>query len=118
MDNIADVGIPTIQPSNPNPDLLNFANFLAYELKAMCQPNVQLYRTGNMKSSITTITIDSNCIDIIIAVPYASYTNTKGHMAGWIERTIDRCTRAYASNNQVTNTAGIIGMGEVDVSIL
>ena len=96
-----------------NLDMLNFATELTSELQAMCVPNVQLYRTGNMKASIHPVIIDENYVDIIIATPYASFTNTRGYMAGWIERTVDRVCRAYASNNNVEdlNLTGNITYG-------
>lgn len=89
-------------------DMINLAMFAASELRAMMIPNVQLYRTGNMQGSVTVVAVNDNFIDIIIATDYASYTNTRGKHAGWIERTIDRVCRAYASNNNVENES-IVG---------
>ena len=89
-------------------DMINFAQFAAAELRAMMIPNVQLYRTGNMQSSVTVVTVNDDFIDIIIATDYASYTNTRGKHAGWIDKTIDRVCRAYASNNNVENES-IVG---------
>lgn len=83
--------------------MINLAMFAASELRAMMIPGVQLYKTGNMHGSVTVVTVNDNFIDIIIATDYASFTNTRGRMAGWIERTIDRVCRAYASNNNVEN---------------
>lgn len=84
-------------------DMINLATFAASELRAMMIPNVQLYRTGNMQGSVTVVAVNEDFIDIVIATDYASFTNTRGRMAGWIERTIDRVCRAYASNNNVEN---------------
>lgn len=83
--------------------MVNLANFVASELRAMMIPNVQLYRTGNMQSSVTVVTVNEDFIDIVIATDYASYTNTKGRHAGWVEQTVDRACRAFASNNNVDN---------------
>lgn len=83
--------------------MVNLANFVASELRAMMIPNVQLYKTGNMQSSVTVVNVDEKFIDIIIATDYASFTNTKGKHAGWIEQTLDRACRAYCSNNNVDN---------------
>ena len=88
-----------------NQELLNFANFLCSELRAMCIKGKQLYVTGNMQRSIVTLTINDDNIDIIIATSYASYTNTRGKMAGWVEKTIQRCSRCYAQNNNVDDDA-------------
>lgn len=84
-------------------DMVNVGRFIAAELRAMMIPNVQLYQSGNMRNSVVVVTVNEDFVDIIIATDYASYTNTRGKMAGWIERTIDRCCRAYASNNNTEN---------------
>lgn len=84
-----------------NSDMQNLALMLEAELRAMCVPQKQLYQTGNMKASINTIQVDENFIDVVIATPYASYTNTRGRNMGWIERTVSRVCRAYSSNNNV-----------------
>ena len=84
-------------------DMANLATFIANELRAMMIPNVQLYQSGNMKSSVSVVAVDDNFIDIVIATDYASFTNTKGRHAGWVERTIDRCCRCYSENNDVSN---------------
>lgn len=96
-------------------DLINLANHIASELRAMMIPNVQLYRTGNMKGSVTIVTVDDNFVDIVIATDYASFTNTRGRHAGWVEKTVDRACRAYASNNKVDNAnlTGQIISGEL-----
>ena len=86
-------------------DMLNLASFVANELRTMMIPGKQLYKTGNMRASVTPIVIDENYVDIIIATDYASYTNTRGRMAGWVEKTVDRCCRCYAANNNVDNDA-------------
>ena len=84
-----------------NIDVINFANFVASELRAQMIPNVQLYRTGNMFRSVMVVSVDDQFIDVVIATSYASDTNEKGRNAGWIERVVDRCSRCYSSNNQV-----------------
>lgn len=84
-------------------DMLNLGTFIASELRAMMIPGVQLYKTGNMQGSVTVVAVGEDFIDIVIATDYASYTNTRGKMAGWVERTVDRACRAYASNNNVDN---------------
>ena len=91
-------------------DMVNLATFIATELRAMMIPNVQLYQSGTMKSSVLVVTVNDDFIDIVIATDYAGYTNTKGKHAGWIDRTIDRCCRCYADNNGVSNESlnGII----------
>lgn len=88
-----------------NQELLNFANFLCSELRAMCIKGKQLYVTGNMQRSIVTLAINDDNIDIVIATSYASYTNTRGKMAEWVEKTIRRCARCYAQNNNVDDDA-------------
>ena len=91
-------------------DMANLATFIADELRAMMIPNVQLYQSGNMKSSVAVVAVGDDFIDIVIATDYASFTNTKGRNAGWVERTIDRCCRCYSENNDVSNESleGII----------
>lgn len=89
-------------------DLVNLANFVASELRAMMIPGVQLYRTGNMQGSVNVVAVGEDFIDIVIATDYASFTNTRGRHAGWVEQTIDRVCRAYASNNNVDNES-IVG---------
>ena len=84
-------------------DMANLATFIANELRAMMIPNVQLYQSGNMKSSVAVVAVDDNFIDIVIATDYASFTDTRGRHAGWVERTIDRCCRCYSENNDVSN---------------
>lgn len=84
-----------------NQDVLNFANFLASELRAMCVKGKQLYVTGNMQRSIVSLAINDDNIEVIIATSYASYTDTRGRMAGWVKETIERCSRCYAQNNNV-----------------
>ena len=84
-----------------NYEMINLAAFIASELRAMMIPNVQLYQSGNMKSSVAVVAIEEGYIDIVIATDYASFTNTRGKNAGWINRTIDRCCRCYSENNGV-----------------
>lgn len=85
--------------------MVNLAAFIASELRAMMIPGKQLYQSGNMRSSVYVVTVNDQFIDIIIATDYASNTNTKGRMAGWIEKTVDRACRCYAENNMVDNEA-------------
>lgn len=84
-------------------DIVNYAKFVASELRAMCIKGKQLYVTGNMQRSISVVTVNENFIDIVIATDYASYTNTRGYMQGWINRTVDRASRCFAQNNNVEN---------------
>ena len=84
-----------------NLEMQNLANELANNLRAMCIKGQQLYKTGNMKASIMVVQVDENYCDIVIATPYASFTNTRGKLAGWIERSITNTCRAFASNNNV-----------------
>ena len=84
-------------------DMVNLASFIAGELRAMMIPNIQLYQSGNMKSSVAVVSVNENFIDIVIATDYASFTNTKGKHAGWVEKTVDRCCRCYSENNNVEN---------------
>lgn len=83
--------------------MVNLGSFIANELRAMMIPGVQLYKTGNMQGSVAVVAVNEDFIDIVIATDYASFTNTRGRMAGWVERTVDRACRAYASNNNVDN---------------
>lgn len=84
-------------------EVVNYAKFLAGELRAMCIKGKQLYVTGNMQRSIAVVSVNENFIDIVIATDYASYTDTRGKMRGWIGRTVDRASRCYAQANQVNN---------------
>lgn len=84
-------------------DMVNLGQFVASELRAMMIPGKQLYQSGNMRGSVTVVAVNDEFIDIVIATDYASFTNTRGRMAGWIERTVDRCCRCYAENNNVEN---------------
>ena len=96
-----------------NLDMQNLAILLASELRAMCIEGKQLYISGNMKASIEPIRIEDKYVDIIIATPYASFTNERGRNAGWIEKTVARTCRAFASNNNVEdlNLTGQITYG-------
>lgn len=80
-------------------EMSNLAVVIAIELRAMMKPGIQLYRSGNMKSSVSVVAVDDNYVDIVIATDYASYTNTRGRMAGWIEQVVDRCCRSFSQNN-------------------
>lgn len=84
-------------------DMVNLAQFIANELRAMMIPGVQLYRSGNMRGSVTVVAVSEEFVDIVIATDYASYTNEKGRMAGWVDETVDRCCRCYCENNNVEN---------------
>ena len=86
-------------------DMVNLGQFVASELRAMMIPGKQLYQSGNMRGSVTVVTVNDEFVDIVIATDYASYTDTRGRMAGWIERTVDRCCRCFAENNNVENEA-------------
>ena len=83
-------------------DMVNLAVFIADGLQKMMHPGY-LYVTGNMQASVTVVAVNEDFIDIVIATDYASYTNTRGKTAGWVERTVDRLCRAFASNNDVDN---------------
>lgn len=85
--------------------MVNLAAFVASELRAMMIKDVQLYQSGNMKSNVQIAAVNDDYIDIVIATDYASYTNTRGRMAGWVERTVERCCRCYADNNDVASTS-------------
>ena len=54
--------------------------------------------------------VEEDYVDVVIATDYASYTNSRGRMAGWIDSVVDRVCRAYAGDNGVDNQAisGII----------
>ena len=84
-------------------DMVNLAQFVASELRAVMIPGIQLYKSGNMQRSVAVVNVSEDFIDIIIATDYASFTNTKGRHAGWIEETLDRACRAFCSNNNVDN---------------
>lgn len=92
-----------------NDSLINFATFIASELSKVGVPDKKLYRTGNMMASIVPVVIDENTVDIIIATDYASFTNTRGKWAGWVEQNIERCSRCYADNNDVESFANLTG---------
>lgn len=91
-------------------DMTNLAQFIATELRGMMVKDVQLYKSGKMRRSVVVATVNDEYLDIIIATDYASYTNTRGRMAGWVERTVDRCCRCYSQNNNVESQylSGII----------
>ena len=84
-------------------NLINFANALASELQAYIGSarGQRLYQTGNMKANIRVVVVNENCVDVIIATDYASYTNTRGKYAGWIEKVINNTARCFAENNNV-----------------
>ena len=82
-------------------DMVNLASFIKTELEKMCIKDKQLYVSGNMQASMAVVAVNEEYVDVVIATDYASFTNTRGRMAGWIERTVDRCCRCYAENNNV-----------------
>ena len=71
-------------------DLHSKALVLKTELQKDCIPNVQLYQSGNMRNSINAITINDSNELIVIAVDYATNTNSVGRNAGWVGRTAQR----------------------------
>ncbi len=77
------------------------ANILVRELQRECIPNVQLYRSGNMRSSIHTVEINEDKTIVLIAVNYASKTNEKGRNEGWIKRVSDRVVELTGGGVQV-----------------
>lgn len=91
-------------------DMTNLAQFIATELRGMMVKDEQLYKSGKMRRSVVVATVNDEYLDIIIATDYASFTNTRGRMAGWVERTVDRCCRCYSQNNNVESQylSGII----------
>ena len=84
-------------------DMVNLAVFIKTELEKMCIKDKQLYVSGNMQASMTVVAVNEEFVDIVIATDYASFTNERGRMAGWIERTVDKACRTYAENNNVEN---------------
>lgn len=86
-------------------DMVNLGQFIASELRAMMIPGIQLYKSGNMRGSVTVVAINEDYVDIVVATDYASFTNTRGRMSGWIDKTVDRCCRCFAENNNVENEA-------------
>lgn len=88
-----------------NLEMQNLALELVSDLRAQCIEGKQLYISGNMQASIDILQVDEKYVDIIIATPYASFTNTRGKMAGWIERTVANTCRNFASNNNVEDLA-------------
>lgn len=84
-----------------NEHLVNLAKVVASELRAQMVPNKRLYRTGNMKRSVAVIAIDDENVDVVIATDYASYTNTRGRFAGWVQSTTSKAIQAYCSAQRV-----------------
>ena len=84
-----------------NEHLINLAKVVASELRAQMVPNKRLYRTGNMKRSVAVIAIDEDNVDVVIATDYASYTNTRGRFAGWVQATTTKAIQAYCSAQKV-----------------
>lgn len=90
-----------------NQHLINIAKVVASELRAQMVPNKRLYRTGNMKRSVAVVTIDEKNVDVIIATDYASFTNTRGRFAGWVQTTTTRALQAYCSAQNVQDLSGL-----------
>lgn len=88
-----------------DPDMLNFAQFIVDQLQGMMIPDEHLYISGNMQRATMVAGVGEDYIDIVIATDYASYTNVRGRMAGWVERTVDRASRCYTTNNNVENAS-------------
>ena len=84
-----------------NEHLINLAKVVASELRAQMVPNKRLYRTGNMKRSVAVIAIDEDNVDVVIATDYASFTNTRGRFAGWVQATTAKAIQAYCSAQKV-----------------
>lgn len=86
-----------------NDHVVNLAKVVAAELRAQMVPGKRLYRTGNMKRSVSVIMVDDKNIDVVIATDYASYTNTRGKFAGWVQTTTAKAVQAYCSAQNVTD---------------
>ena len=84
-------------------DMVNLACFIKTQLENMCIKDKQLYVSGKMQASMAVVAVNEEYVDIVIATDYASFTNERGRMAGWIERTVDKACRSYAENNNVEN---------------
>ena len=84
-------------------DMVNLACFIKTQLENMCIKDKQLYVSGNMQKSIAVVAVNEEFVDIVIATDYASFTNERGRMAGWIERTVDKACRRFAEDNNVEN---------------
>lgn len=84
-----------------NEHLINLAKVVASELRAQMVPNKRLYRTGNMKRSVAVIAVDEDNVDVVIATDYASFTNTRGRFAGWVQATTTKAIQAYCSAQKV-----------------
>ena len=84
-----------------NENLIVLAEVVASELRAQMVPNKRLYRTGNMKRSVAVVAIDDKNVDVIIATDYASYTNTRGKFAGWVQTATTKAIQAYCSAHKV-----------------
>lgn len=87
-------------------ELINAATFYIAELRASMIPNVKLYRSGNMQSSVVVGQVGEDFIDIIIGVPYASFTNDRGKWAGWVQKVLARASRCYSPNVKDESTDG------------
>lgn len=90
--------------------LINLAKVVATQLRDQMVKDKRLYRTGNMKRSVAVITIDEKNVDVVIATDYASFTNTRGKYAGWVQTTTTKAIQAYCSAQNVEDLSafGII----------
>lgn len=84
-----------------NEHLVNLAKVVASQLRDYMVPNKRLYITGNMRRSVAVIAIDDENVDVVIATDYASYTNTRGRFAGWVQSTTSKAIQAYCSAQRV-----------------
>lgn len=84
-----------------NAELVNLAKVVASELRAQMVPNKRLYRTGNMKRSVAVVSVDEETIDVIVATPYASYTNERGRFSGWVQSATAKAVSAFLSAKNV-----------------
>ena len=84
-------------------ELLSYALFVKSEMQASSP-----YRTGNMQRSIMLIYVDSDTIDLVIPVSYASYVNNKGKHKGWVKNVLSRCARAkYGEADTMSADTGL-----------
>lgn len=90
-----------------NMDTIIIANVVASELRAQMVPGKRLYRTGNMKRSVAVVVVDDKNVDVVIATDYASYTNTRGRFAGWVQRTTTKAIQAYCSAQKVEDLTAL-----------
>ena len=96
-----------------NPHLTNLASVVAAGLRAQMVPGKRLYRTGNMKRSVSVITIDDTAVDVVIATDYASYTDSRGRFAGWVKEATTKAVGAYCT---AQNVEDLTAFGIIDPS--